>query len=232
MKKSRTFTEQDSVVDLIDEDYDILPVLSRFSLPLGFGAKTIGELCAQSGINAQVFLLIVNFLLSGRIDTTRLSAVSAREVAQFLHNSHNYYLQYKYPHIRTNLLAALDPAHADINPIIVKYFDDYINEVHAHFNYEEQTVFPYVTAISDGKYTGPYNIDIFTRRHDHEVEGKLSELKNIILRYYTTSVPYRMYDVLVDLYNCEDDLKKHAQVEDNILVPLISALENRQRKQS
>ncbi len=203
MKKSRTFSEQDSVVDLINEDYDILPVLSRFSLPLGFGSKTIGELCAQSGINVQVFLLIVNFLLSGHIDTSRLSAVSAREVASFLHNSHDYYLQYKYPHIRANLLTALDPAHADINPIIVKYFDDYIHEVEAHFRYEEQKVFPYVESLSE---------------------------KNIILRYYSTSVPYRMYDVLVDLYNCEDDLKQHAQVEDNILVPLISELESRLRK--
>lgn len=226
MKKSRTFSEQDSVVDLINEDYDILPVLSRFSLPLGFGSKTIGELCAQSGINVQVFLLIVNFLLSGHIDTSRLSAVSAREVASFLHNSHNYYLQYKYPHIRANLLNALDPAHADINPIIIKYFDDYIHEVEAHFRYEEQKVFPYVESLSEGNYSGPYNIGMFTRRHDHEVEGKLAELKNIILRYYSTSVPYRMYDVLVDLYNCEDDLKQHAQVEDNILVPLISELEN------
>ena len=117
-------------------------MLSRFSLPLGFGSKTIGELCAQSGINVQVFLLIVNFLLSGHIDTSRLSAVSAREVASFLHNSHDYYLQYKYPHIRANLLTALDPAHADINPIIVKYFDDYIHEVEAHFRYEEQRCFP------------------------------------------------------------------------------------------
>ena len=91
-------------------------MLSRFSLPLGFGSKTIGELCRESGINVEVFLLIVNFLLSGHIDATRLDSVTALEVARFLHNSHNYYLQYKYPHIKANLLAALDPAHADINP--------------------------------------------------------------------------------------------------------------------
>ena len=229
MKNSRTFTEHDSVVDLINEDYDILPVLSRFSLPLGFGSKSIGELCGQSGINVQVFLLIVNFLLSGRIDTERLANVSAMEVTRFLHNSHDYYLEYKYPHIRANLTAALDPAHSDINPIIVKYFDDYINEVNTHFQYEEKTVFPYVESLTTGKSAGPYNIDVFSRRHDHEVEARLDELKNIILRYYTTSVPYRMYDVLVDLYNCADDLKLHAQVEDFILVPLIRELEGRKK---
>ena len=70
-----------------------------------------------------------------------------------------------------------------------------------------------------------YNIGIFSRKHDHEVENKLAELKNIILRYYSTLMPYRMYDVLVDLYNCEEDLKQHAQIEDHILVPLIKRLE-------
>ena len=227
MKISRNFNEHDSVVDLINEDYDILPVLSSFSLPLGFGSKTIGELCRESGINVEVFLLIVNFLLSGHIDATRLDSVTALEVARFLHNSHNYYLQYKYPHIKANLLAALDPAHADINPIIVKYFDDYIAEVGAHFSYEESTVFPYVEALTEGRADDAYSISMFTRRHDHEVEDKLAELKNIILRYYSTSVPYRMYDVLVDIYNCEEDLKLHAQIEDNILVPLITRLEKR-----
>lgn len=226
MKLSRTFTEQDSVVDLINEDYDILPVLSRFSLPLGFGAKTIGELCAESGINTEVFLLITNFLLSGEIEARRFSVVTAGEVASFLHNSHSYYLQYKFPHIRANLLTSLDPSHADINPIITKYFDDYVSEVEAHFLYEETTVFPYVEALSQGNNDSSYNIGIFSRRHDHEVESRLSELKNIILRYYATSVPYRMYDVLVDLYNCEEDLKQHAHIEDHILVPLIVRLES------
>lgn len=213
------------MVDLINEDYDILPVLSRFSLPLGFGSKTIGELCRESGINVDVFLLVVNFLLSGKIDTSLLNSVSALEIARFLHNSHNYYLQYKFPHIRANMLAALDPAHDDINPIIVKYFDDYISEVGAHFSYEELTVFPYLKSLTQGKRDGMYNIGIFSRKHDHEVENKLAELKNIILRYYSTLMPYRMYDVLVDLYNCEEDLKQHAQIEDHVLVPLIKRLE-------
>ena len=225
MKISRTFTEHDSVVDLINEDYDILPVLSRFSLPLGFGSKTIGELCRESGINVNVFLLVVNFLLSGKIEAAMLDSVSVLEIARFLHNSHSYYLQYKFPHIRANMLSALDPAHDDINPIIVKYFDDYINEVGAHFNYEEHTVFPYIKALSQGARDAMYNIGIFSRKHDHEVENKLAELKNIILRYYSTLMPYRMYDVLVDLYNCEEDLKQHAQIEDHILVPLINRLE-------
>ena len=52
---SKQFAAKDSVVDLIDYDYNVLTVLSRFSLPLGFGNKTIEELCEESGINTDSF---------------------------------------------------------------------------------------------------------------------------------------------------------------------------------
>lgn len=225
MRINRLFNAGDSVVDLIEYDYDVLTVLSRFSLPLGFGHKTIAGLCEDSGISTDAFLLIVNFLLSGEIDPIALHDVSPADVVYFLHNSHDYYLSYKLPHIRANLLAALDAGHNDINPIIVKFFDDYTSLVKKHFNYEESVVFPYVRALAAGISTD-YSIDVFRRQHDDEIEEKLSELKNIILRYYSTSMPFKMYDALVDIYNCEQDLKSHARIENDILVPMISRIEH------
>lgn len=229
MRTVRKFTADNSVADLVKADYDILPVLSRFSLPLGFGTKTIGTLCRETGIDVDAFLLTINFLLDGEIDAAKMEKVDPRGVANFLHNSHDYYLEYKFPHIRANMLSSLDPVHADVNPIIVKYFDDYVAGVKAHFEYEEHVLFPYVEALAGGTHRGRYTTNSFVRQHDHEVEGKLAELKNIILRYYTTSVPYRMYDVLVDIFNCEADLRQHSDIEDRILVPLLKKLEAKEK---
>lgn len=223
----RIFTEDDRMSDLVEADYDILPLLSRFSLPLGFGAKTVGELCADAGIDSNVFLLTVNFVFSGEIDANRLGKADAMAVARFLHNSHEYYLDYKYPHIRANLISALDPIHADLNKVIVRYFDDYIEGVRVHFDYEEENLFPYVEALVKGRDTAGYVAESFVKQHDHEVEAKLCELKNIIMRYYSTSVPFRMYDVLVDIFNCEADLREHSEVEDRILVPVLRRLEKK-----
>ncbi|MCM1356651.1 MAG: hemerythrin domain-containing protein [Staphylococcus sp.] len=229
MKVNRLFTARDSVVDLIEYDYNVLTVLSRFSLPLGFGHKSIKELCEDSGINTDAFLLIINFLLFGEIDADAMTRVSPADIVYFLHNSHDYYLSYKLPHIRANLIAALDQGHSDINPIITSFFDAYTALVKSHFNYEESVVFPYVRNLSEGKSTD-YSIDIFRRQHDDEIEEKLTELKNIILRYYVTSMPFRMYDALADIYNCEEDLTSHARIENDILVPLISRIENKNKK--
>ena len=92
-----------------------------------------------------------------------------------------------------------------------------------HFDYEETVVFPYVKSIEEGE-SSNYNISIFRHQHD-EVGDTLRELKNIILRYYATSRPDVMYDVLVDIYDVEDDLDSHSLIENNILVPLVASLE-------
>lgn len=228
MHSFRHFKPTDKVTDLVLENYNILPVLSRFSLPLGYGNKTIGEVCSDAGIDCDAFLLIVNFLMSGKIEALP-DGMSPLLIVSFLRNSHDYFLSYKFPHIRSNLLAALDDHHSDINPIIVNFYDDYISQVKSHFAYEEGVVFPYIEALASSRETD-YRIDIFRRHHD-EVAEKLNELKNIILRYYTTSMPYRMYDVLVDIFNCEEDLDSHAEIENNILIPLIARMEENNARQ-
>lgn len=230
MNNVRRYTPQDSLVDLINDNNSILPVLSRFSIPLGFENRRIADVCTDAGIDSEVFLFIVNFILSGKIDNSHMSTISPEAIVDFLHNSHDYYLSYKIPHIRQNLLNALDESHSDINPAIIRFFDDYIEQVKEHFRYEEKKVFPYVRNLMSGK-PSRYNIGMFKKHHD-DIDEKLSDLKNIILRYYTTSMPNKMYDVLVDIYNCEEDLKQHTDIENHILIPMISLVEQRNRPNS
>ncbi|MCM1028731.1 MAG: hemerythrin domain-containing protein [Alloprevotella sp.] len=179
-------------------------------------------MCLHTGINPDVFLLIVNFTITGKITST--DPKHATGVIDFLLNSHSYFLTYKLPHIRHNLMAALDENHSDINPAIVRFFDDYVHHVVKHFAYEERNLFPYMRAMAQGNTPEGYTINRFTSHHDR-ISEKLTELKNIILRYYTTSVPNLMYDVLVDLYNAESDLQSHNDIENLILVPMARKME-------
>lgn len=224
----------DTMVSLVERDFNIIPILSRFSIPLGFGNMTIGEVCSQSSIDTDTFLLIVNFILSGKLPSVSPTVKAAIGIVDFLHNSHNYFLQYKFPHIRANLLNALDATHDDINPAIISFFDQYVEQVRRHFDYEETNVWPYIHSLGNQASGGRYNIETFRKHHD-EVGEKLSDLKNIILRYYSTSKPNRMYDVLVDIFTCEEDLNSHTDIENHILIPMISAIEqcsaNKSREQ-
>jgi len=227
MKVNRTFCASDTMADLIRQDFNILPVISRFSIPLGFGNKNIEDVCREAGVNTRIFLLVINFLLTSRVKPEQIKETDVLEIVDFLHNSHTYFLDYKFPHIRNNLLNSLDSSHTDINPAIMHFFDDYVEQVKIHFEYEEHTVFPYIRGLIKGERSN-YNIDIFRRHHD-EVAAKLTELKNIILLYYTTTKPDKMYDALVDIFNCEEDLESHSEIENHILIPAIQAIESAAR---
>ncbi|MCH5319048.1 MAG: hemerythrin domain-containing protein [Paramuribaculum sp.] len=222
MKQGKLFSYKDSMLDLVKEDFNILPILSRFGVPLGFGGGSIEEICLEKNINVEIFLLIVNYILNRKINYREASLEKTVGIVDFLHNSHDYFLDYKFPHIRENLLKALDENHEEINPSIINFFDSYVDEVRKHFKHEENHLFPYIRRF--GQEVTDYSIDVFSKQHD-KVGEKLSDLKNIILRYYRTSKPNRMYDALVDIFNCEEDLNTHTDIEDNILVPMMRQLE-------
>ena len=91
--------------------------------------------------------------------------------------------------------------------------------------YEERTVFPYVTALLNGVHPGEYSIAVFRKRHD-QVEAKLTELKNILIKYYPATSSNELNSVLFDIFTCEQDLASHNYIEDYLFVPAIQELEN------
>lgn len=228
MMQPRQLRYDDVIIDIINDDYTILPLLSRFSIPLGLGNETLNDVCRRNDIDVKALLLVLNYIRTGIIDSSYISVVSPLEVVRFLKNSHDYFINYKFGHIRKNLIAALDLETNPTNNLILKFFDSFVKKVEDHFRYEENTVFPYVENLVDGKKSA-YTIEIFERYHE-EVVDALAELKNIILRYYRTTAPNLMYDVLVDIYNCEEDLASHSDIENNLLIPMVYDLERKSKK--
>jgi regulator of cell morphogenesis and NO signaling len=111
--------------------------------------------------------------------------------------------------------------------ILNKFYDDYDSEVKKHFEYEEFSVFPYIESLLNGNNCEEvYKIRNFEDNHTN-VDEKLNDLKNIIIKYlpgtYTSSIRMK---VLNEIFKIESDLKKHTMVENKILIPLVSKLEN------
>ena len=53
------------MIDLISDNYSLLQVMSRFGLSLGFGDKTVKEVCELNGVDCRTFLIVVNFMAEG-----------------------------------------------------------------------------------------------------------------------------------------------------------------------
>ena len=83
-------------------------------------------------------------------------------------------------------------------------------------SYEERAVFPYVRNLLEGKRDPKYNITIFRKRHD-QIEMKITELKNILIKYYPGAGTNMLNSVLFDIFATEEDLASHPRVEDYLL---------------
>jgi regulator of cell morphogenesis and NO signaling len=230
--QTHKFTERTRMSELVNEDASLLSTISRFGISFGFGDKTVKEACLANNIDCNTFLAVVNFLSEGNIEITEvLDTISIETVIGYLKNAHEYFLDYKLPSIRNKLIAAVDSSDQSepYKVVFMKFFDEYFSEVKKHMEYEDKTVFPYVIKLLKGKTEGKYKIADFEDQHS-DVDSKLAELKNILIKYYPAKgVNYMLNDVLFDLLSCAKDLSMHNQVEDFFFVPYIEAIEQKNK---
>jgi regulator of cell morphogenesis and NO signaling len=220
------YKETNKMCDLICEDYQMLLVMSRFGIALGFGEKSIGDVCRKNGVDVATFLTVVNMLTEDDPHEITDSPVSIKSLVSYLRNAHAYFLDFRLPAIRSKLFDAIVSGPSDVIVAIIRYYDEYVAEVRKHMQYEENTVFPYVDALLQGKTDeSGYHIEIFSRQHDH-IDAKLSELKDIIIKYYPDNSSNELNSVLFDIFTCSHDLASHNDVENYLFVPAIKAIEN------
>lgn len=220
-----TYRPTDKMSTLITDNFNLLQVMCRFNIPLGFGDKTVQEVCQDSGVDCMTFLRIVNFTANGfaRMQTN-LNDISIPTLVHYLKASHDYFLNYAIPTNRQKLEAAL-PLTDKLSTLILKVYDQYAEEVNMHMNYEDHDIFTYIDGLLSGHLRQGFTITTFSQQHD-EASDKLNELKNLIIKYYPgdqNNTP--LIDALFDIYKNAEWLAAHCQVEDNILIPAIMKLE-------
>lgn len=221
------YTGSEKMSDLISDNYFLVLVLSRFDIPLGFGDMTIKEVCQKHNIDSNTFISVINLLIFDdyQPSAAELNNISIETLIKYLKSSHNYFLNFRLASIRKKLDAALKKGEKDIHAVIIKYYDQYVGEVEKHMKYEEEVVFPYVDKLLLKKSTSKYNIDTFSKKHD-KVESKLTELKNIIIKYYQSPINEELNEALYDIFSCAVDLASHNKIEDGLIVPAVRRIEN------
>lgn len=233
MNEKRLYSETDRMSSLISDNYSLLMVMSRFGLSLGFGDRTVAEVCETQGVHCPTFLTVANFINEPIHKAGSYKNYSLPALLDYLKRAHSYFLDFNLPSIRRKLIETIDCSGTDeVATLILKFFDEYAREVRRHMEYENRNVFTYIEELLAGNISNTYDIATFASKHS-QVNTKLTELKNIIVKYYPGKENNNLLNaVLFDIYNCEQDLATHCDVEDYLLVPAVSALEQQLQKEA
>ena len=230
MKNLKMYEGTDKMITLIKDNYSFLQALGSFGINLGFGDKTVDETCKANGVDTYTFLAVVNAQLNDVGNYENDAQISVPTLLTYLKASHTYYLDFQLPFIRRELEESLTKNDA-LGGLIMKLYDEYAHEIRRHMKYEEKTLFPYVQSLLDGRPANDYNVETFSRHHE-QTDKMLRELKLTIIKYLPADAHSnnKLTATLYDIYNNEEWLRQHAEVEDHIFTPAIRRLEQQTKQ--
>lgn len=232
-------TRNIKMADVIHLNYFTLTVLNRFGIELGFGDKSVEDVCKMYHVDADFFLEIVNtFVDKDYFPKKHLQTFPVKLITNYLQKTHDDYHQNKVPEIEFLIEQMVNSCYTQKDKIVLlkKFFNDYKQELLNHTKREEEVVFPYTLAIEKAylsdkpdqsvlKLMETYSIDVFQNEHDN-IEEKLFDLKNIIIKYLPQPKNSKLCNkLLFELFNLEQDLNDHSRIEEKVLVPKIRQME-------
>lgn len=221
------------MADIIKVNQRLLLVIERFGISLGFGDKTINEICSLYRLNPSFVVLVLNvfidhsFLVKGIVSEEYIPGL-----IDYLKNGHRYFLQDKLPYISELIDRFIERTENPDSRLLHDFFEEYMNEVVEHMNLEDRTVFPYILALFD-KLKGQevnegllnYQIDNFIGSHSN-IEEKLDDLKQLLIKHFPpTKDRFYRNQILFELFDLEYDLSDHNALEERVLTPLVRTLE-------
>ncbi len=231
--------------DVIEYDYRLIPIISRFGISFGFGSLTVAEVCQRYNIHTFFFLEIANsFSNPDYFPKEELLEFEASLMIDYLVKTHKFYREVKVPEIE-GLINSMDSGQPDATTkhvqLLKAFFSEYKSELFHHFQQEEDCVFPYIFELEDAvknnlhsealeERISSYPIEDFESTHD-DVEEKLSDLKNLIIRHLPpVFCQSRCQKLLIELYRFEIDIRNHSSLEDKVLIPKVKHLEAKYTK--
>ena len=225
------FSKDMKIAELIDANYELLSILLRMDVQLPFGDKSIEELCEKYNMSSQMFLTICQIYTNSEFEPSvdALPHSDVEHIIRYLRSSHRYYLESMLPSIERGVNEVLASCDAKQSAILRKFYNDYAEEVRAHLNYEETTIFPHVKGVLDGVPSDSRMAEFMA--HHTDICDKVDDIKSIVIKYLPESCPTSVRcDLLFDLFRMRDDLSKHTLIELKLLTPMAIAEERRLKR--
>ena len=231
--------ESMKMANVIQMNYMLIPVINRFGINLGFGDKTVEQVCKESNVDINFFLQLINaYHDKDYFPKEELQNIPVRDIISYLKMTHTGYLENTVTEIEEKIKTLELEGNEDKKYIalIRNFFDGYKNELTDHIMNEEDVVFPYILAVDEivknqsftkenKEIYEAYSMEEYEDEHD-DVEEKLMDLRTIMIKYLNPPANVTLYhSIIQDLFKLEEDLNYHSRIEDKVLIPKILLME-------
>ena len=203
------------IYELIDAAPILLSLFSRLDIHLPFGDISIAEMCRRDGYNTQLFMMLCAMHIDSRYRPSPEDMLP--EVIAYLRASHRYYAERMLPHTARHLEEVLSHCDDLSERVLRRFYDDYAHYIKSHFEEEEREIF---TLMERGGERDA-NFALFDMPHD-DIDDRSNDIASLIVKSLPESAPTSLRcDMLKDVYELRDDLRRHSNIETYVLRPLV-----------
>lgn len=216
------YNRRDRLRDIISDNSEILMVLCRFGISLGFGDNSVEQTCRDNDVDTDTFLAVINLISGRRWEAYKISLPS---LIGYLRKTHTHFIDHALPLIKKMLIEGIhQTTTSEISIHIMNFFDNYVADVRKHMEYENDVIFTYVENLLEGKVEDKFHISDFSGRHEH-MAGKLEDLKELFVYQYNQASNESINSALCHIIECGKELVVHGEIENKLLFPNVAILE-------
>lgn len=214
--------------EVILQHYVLMPVIRRFNIKLGFGEKTIRKVCEEYGLDADIFLAVLNLYIQQPDAIEKpLTVHQVSATVDYLKNTNMLIHQSQLPNVERHLHALMAGSIAQNKTIglVHNFFQEIKKELLAGIEYDNTVRFPYIEQLCNkapkGQATQPACSPV-----KEPMDEKIFDLRSMLMKYLTGEADQNLcYAVFFALFTLENDIRQYNKICTRLLNPAIHHLE-------
>lgn len=224
---------------IIDENYVHASVLFFFGINFNnYSEKTLEQVCQEKGLDVNVVVKKLESIPAENTgDTLDLDKYPLDLIIEYLKHSHHLFVKHKLPYL-SKLIASLDSSAIDKSLKDLKFiFPVFAEDFIKHIYEEEDTLFTYILTLYNSLHRKHNISKLYYAMEKHSIREYAlqhssddDEMKGIrtLTNNYTLSDPKNLHLKVIygELKSFEEELCRHARIENEILFPKALNLEN------
>jgi regulator of cell morphogenesis and NO signaling len=233
-------TNEDKLANVLQNHSKLIAVASCLGIELGFGDKSIREICADHKIDVDFCVVLLNTVSTERYYPMQpLQAVGALQLVGYLRKTHEHYRRTQLPAVQVSIdqLAASGAISKHLQ-LAEQTFTEAHHELLRYFSDMEDLLFAHVQHLYDccvlqasgqappDEAAPPINFSVLQQRYRMTC-AKLHDTNGLLIKYLTGDFDRALRNATIyHIADIESDLRCYLRIQELLLLPAMLQLRN------
>ena len=206
------------VSEIVISEPSTLTVLNRFGIYLGFGDKTVSDICIEKNIDSEFFVSILNtYINENYFPEEALKSYSIKLMFEYFNKTNQYYQRVQLPNIERHFNSFVERSEQGNKSLelLREFFNEVKNELMTRIDID--------TKIFDENTTFQNSIGHLNEESD-SIEDKLNDLINMFVIHLKGNYDTNLcHAVLFSILSLKKDISQNNRLRYRILLPLLKS---------